>query len=100
MENRKNGILTKYNTPFIEQRADPFVTAAPDGGYFFLASVPAYDRIVLRYAADLFGLADAPEKTVWTKHDTGIMSRNIWAPELHRIDGRWYIYFAASREDA
>ncbi|MCR5093579.1 MAG: family 43 glycosylhydrolase, partial [Lachnospiraceae bacterium] len=46
------------------------------------------------------GLADAPEKTVWTKHDTGIMSRNIWAPELHRIDGRWYIYFAASREDA
>ena len=27
------------------------------------------------------------------------MSRHIWAPELHYIDGRWYIYFAASRQD-
>lgn len=23
------------------------------------------------------------------------MARNLWAPELHRIDGRFYIYFAA-----
>lgn len=22
---------------------------------------------------------------------------NVWAPELHRIDGRWYIYYAAGR---
>jgi len=28
------------------------------------------------------------------------MSWHIWAPELHRIDGRWYLYFAAGRADA
>lgn len=22
---------------------------------------------------------------------------NVWAPELHRVDGRWYIYYAAGR---
>lgn len=24
------------------------------------------------------------------------MSQLIWAPELHEIDGKWYIYFAAA----
>jgi GH43 family beta-xylosidase len=28
------------------------------------------------------------------------MSANIWAPEIHYIDGKWYIYYAAAREDA
>lgn len=33
---------------------------------------------------------------VWTAPDTGPASGEIWAPELHFLDGRWYIYFAAS----
>jgi GH43 family beta-xylosidase len=28
------------------------------------------------------------------------MSRNIWAPEMHFIDGKWYLYFTAGRADA
>ena len=27
---------------------------------------------------------------------SGPMSQLIWAPELHEIDGKWYIYFAAT----
>jgi GH43 family beta-xylosidase len=34
---------------------------------------------------------------VWTAPDTGWNRTNIWAPELHSIDGRWYIYYAAGR---
>ncbi len=98
-ERPRNGILTAYNTPFIEQRADPYILCAPDGSYYFTASVPAYDRIVLRHAQDLFALASACEKTIWVKHEEGDMSRQIWAPELHRINGRWFVYFAASRKD-
>ena len=30
----------------------------------------------------------------------GPMSAHIWAPEIHHIDGKWYIYFTASRADA
>lgn len=26
-----------------------------------------------------------------------MLSANIWAPEIHYIDGKWYIYFAAAR---
>jgi GH43 family beta-xylosidase len=32
---------------------------------------------------------------VWTPPATGLYSKNIWAPELHFMRGKWYIYFAA-----
>lgn len=38
----------KYNEPWILQRADPYVYRHTDGAYYFTASVPEYDRIVLR----------------------------------------------------
>jgi GH43 family beta-xylosidase len=34
---------------------------------------------------------------VWAAPDTGWNRSNVWAPELHFIDGRWYIYYAAGR---
>ena len=95
----RNGLITEYNMPFIEQRADPYVYRHVDGTYYFTASVPDYDRIVLRRSNTLTGLKDAEEKTIWTKHESGDMSKHIWAPELHYIDGTFYIYFAASREE-
>lgn len=89
----------QYNKPWILQRADPYVYKAPNGLYYFTASVPAYDGIVLRCSHTLAGLADATEKEVWHKHDSGIMSCHVWAPELHFLDGAWYIYFAAGDKD-
>ena len=90
---------TEYNKPLIEQRADPYVMKAADGSYYFTASVPAYDRIVLRRADSIAGLKGAAEKTVWKKHGSGPMSKHIWAPEMHYLDGGWYIYFAAGKEE-
>ena len=81
---------------FIERRADPWVIGDGKGGYYFIASVPEFDVIELRHAKNIDGLATAPAKVVWRKHATGPASIDIWAPELHNIDGRWYIYFAAS----
>jgi GH43 family beta-xylosidase len=98
-ERPRNGKITPYNTAFIEQRADPYVMRAEDGSYYFTASVPAYDRIVLRRSDSLEGLRTAEEITLWEKHPSGEMSRHIWAPELHYLKGKWYIYFAASMEE-
>ncbi|NLL76702.1 MAG: family 43 glycosylhydrolase [Clostridiales bacterium] len=89
-----------YNKPWIMQRADPYIYRHKDGIYYFTASVPAYDGIVLRRAETLAGLARAEEKEIWHKHDSGAMSHHIWAPELHYINGAWYIYFAAGDKDA
>ena len=87
------------NSPLVEQRADPFVYKHSDGFYYFTGSVPTYDRIELRKSATLEGLKDAETFDIWFKHDSGPMSRHIWAPEIHYLDGKWYIYFAASEED-
>ncbi|GAE32275.1 glycoside hydrolase family 43 protein [Alkalihalobacillus hemicellulosilyticus] len=86
-----------YKNPLIEQRADPWVYKHEDGYYYFTASVPEYDRIELRRAKTINGLREADPIVAWRKHDTGVMSANIWAPEIHYIDGKWYIYFASAR---
>ena len=89
----------EYNKPWILQRADPNVYKHTDGTYYFTASIPAYDGIVLRHSDTLAGLKDAEEVRVWQKHDKGIMSEHIWAPELHYLDGKWYIYYAGGDID-
>lgn len=96
--NQYNYRHTEWNSPFIARRADPFVLRHGEKWYF-TASVPEYDRIALKCADTLEGLRAAEETTVWRAHESGDMSLHIWAPELHCLDGRWYIYFAASRKD-
>lgn len=96
----------EYKNPFIIERADPFITKGNDGYYYFTASYPAYgdaehgyDRVILRRSKTVAGLADAEEKTIWHAHKEGIMARHIWAPELHYINGKWYVFFAAGNSD-
>ncbi len=89
----------KYCSPWILHRADPYVYRHIDGTYYFTASVPEYDRIVLRKAKSLAGLQTAEETEIWHKHESGPMSIHIWAPELHYLDGAWYIYYAGGDKD-
>lgn len=92
-------MLKLNTTPIVEQRADPFVYKHSDGYYYFTASVPSYDLIELRRAKSIDQLSTAETYHVWHKHDTGPMSQHVWAPEIHYLDGKWYIYFAASEVD-
>ncbi|UBU11010.1 family 43 glycosylhydrolase [Nonomuraea gerenzanensis] len=89
----------QYTNPLAAQRADPHIFRHTDGYYYFTATVPEYDRIVLRRATTVQGLATAPESVIWRRHTTGEMGAHIWAPEIHFINGRWYVYFAAGRAD-
>lgn len=88
-----------YPKPLIEQRADPYIYKHTDGYYYFTGSYPLYDRIVLRRAKTIESLSTAEEITIWERHESGIMSEHIWAPEIHFIDGKWYIHFAAGEKD-
>lgn len=86
-----------FVNPIIPQRADPWVYLHSDGYYYFTGSVPEYDRIELRRARTIQQLGEAEPVVVWRKYAEGPMSANIWAPELHFVQGKWYIYFAAAR---
>jgi GH43 family beta-xylosidase len=95
----KETSLSEITNPLIEQRADPWCMRHSDGYYYFIATVPEYDRIELRRAKTIAGLAKSEAKVIWRKHDKGPMSYHIWAPEIHYIKGKWYIYFAAGRAE-
>jgi GH43 family beta-xylosidase len=90
-------VADELHNPIIEQRADPWIYRHTDGYYYFTASVPEYDRIEIRRARTIAGLSTADPIVAWRKYDSGPMSANIWAPEIHYIDNSWYIYFAAAR---
>lgn len=97
--NNSNYRKTIYNKAFIEQRADPYIFRHGDGPYYFTASVPEYDKIILRRSDTLEGLKNAEEAVLWRKHESGAQSIHVWAPEIHYLDGNWYIYYAAGDKD-
>lgn len=83
---------TQYENPFILYRADPYIVQAEDGSYYFTASYAdenysSYDRVTLRHADTIEGLAEAEDVTLWT-------GQLLWAPEIHYINGRWVMYYA------
>jgi GH43 family beta-xylosidase len=85
--------------PVVRQRADAQVFRHTDGWYYMTGSVPEYDRLVLRRARSLAGLAHAREVVIWRRPASGKLAGYIWAPELHWIDGAWAMYFAAGDGD-
>ncbi len=68
--------MQTWPNPFIEQRADPYILRH-EGQYYFIASVPEYDRLAIRRAESLEVLRNAEEVVVWRKPDTGPMSQLI-----------------------
>ena len=96
---RLAGADASLPNPLIRQRADPHIIRHTDGFYYFMGTVPEYDRLELRRAPTLGGLASAAPKVIWRRHAAGAMGAHIWAPELHLIDGRWFIYFAAGEAE-
>lgn len=89
-------ISVATSEPLVLQRADPWIHRHHDGRYFFIATAPEFDRIEISQASTIAGIRDAVPKVVWKKYDRGPMSEHIWAPELHHIDGVWYVHFAAA----
>lgn len=89
-----------FDNPLLRQHADPQVILHTNGQYYVAATAAEWDRIEIRRTRDLNALATAEMKVIWRKHASGPMSAHIWAPEIHFIDGKWYLYFTASRSDA
>ena len=59
--NQYNYRHTEWNSPFIAQRADPYVLRHGEKWYF-TASVPEYDRIALRCVDTLEAMIPWPDR--------------------------------------
>ncbi len=78
--------------PIVESGADPWVIFL-DGAYNYCYS--RGDRICVRQSKNLAEIARGPEVVAWKPPPGRPYSKEIWAPELHAIGPRNYIYFAA-----
>jgi GH43 family beta-xylosidase len=72
--------------------ADPFV--ARHEGHYYLCQSDNHEISVWKSPS----LIDRGErKIVWRAPESGWNRAQVWAPELHYLRGKWYIYYAASR---
>lgn len=81
-------------SPFKDTRPlygqDPHVTKI--NNTFLLCQSVDENKITISPLSSLESLRRISTMVVWDDED----EREVWAPELHFIDGLWYIYYAAS----
>lgn len=75
--------------------ADPWVIR--QGGFYYYAQSRS-DGIWIAKTTKLTEIGSAPAVQVWHAPASGWNHTNVWAPELHYIDGTWYIYYAAGSD--
>ena len=85
-----------FINPLLNSGPDPWVFEK-DSIYYYMHTLG--NRIDIWKTKSMSNLKNASIKTVWIVPSTGSHSRNIWAPELHLINDKWYIYYTAGASD-
>ncbi len=86
------GRAETFTNPLLQSGADPWAIYR-DGYYYYMHTTGR--NLTIWKTRSLPDLNRAEKKVVWTPPATGPYSKGIWAPELHFLQGKWYIYFAA-----
>ncbi len=81
-----------FTNPLLPSGADPF-SFYKDGFYYYTHTLG--NRIGLWKTKTIAGLATAEHKTIYTPPAGTLWSKSLWAPEIHFIQGKWYLYYAA-----
>ena len=81
-----------FHNPLLPTGPDPWVEYH-DGFYYYMNTTGT--NLTLWKTREMADLKSAPKKVVWTPPTSGPYSHEIWAPEIHFLEGKWYIYFAA-----
>ena len=82
-----------FTNPLLPDGADPWVLSH-DGWIYYTNTTGR--NLTLWRTRSLAELSKAEAKVVWSPPETGPNSRDIWAPELHRLDDKWYFYYTAT----
>ncbi|HLI76450.1 MAG TPA: family 43 glycosylhydrolase, partial [Acidobacteriaceae bacterium] len=81
-----------FTNPLLPSGPDPWVIAYR-GTYYYMNTTGR--NLTIWATPDITDLRHARRRVVWTPPPDGPYSKEIWAPELHRFDDRWYLYFTA-----
>lgn len=83
---------TTFTNPLLPTGADPY-SIYKDGFYYYMHTT--VNNLTLWKTKNLADLQTAETKIVWEPPAGTLYSKNIWAPEIQYLKGKWYIYFAA-----
>ncbi|MDF2567338.1 MAG: putative beta-xylosidase, partial [Oscillospiraceae bacterium] len=72
---------------------DPFIVY--QYGWYYYCRHDFNTGVTVSKAKRTQDIEAAPRVTVYTAPETGMYSKEYWAPEMHFVDGNWYIYVAA-----
>jgi GH43 family beta-xylosidase len=86
-----------FNNPLRINGPDPWVIRW--GGYYYYTNTTG-NNLQLWKTKKVSEVSTSKPALVWTPPATGPNSTQIWAPELHFLDGKWYIYYTASDKAA
>ncbi len=87
-----------FHNPVCPSGADPWVIRDPDTGkYYYCYS--GGNGVCVNEIADLAHITAEGGKKVYTAPENTLYSKEYWAPELHKLNGKWYIYVAADDGD-
>ena len=78
----------------IGEGADPWVVRDAKKNRYLWCLSEGNRAISIHTSKNLTSLGE--KHTVWRAPDKGPYSRELWAPELHFLQGHWHIYIAAS----
>ncbi len=78
--------------PLLPSGPDPY-SCYKDGYYYYTHTMG--DRIELWKTKNIADLRTAPHKTIFKPQPGMPYSKDVWAPEVMYLDGKWYAYFAA-----
>ncbi|RYP72312.1 hypothetical protein DL771_004286 [Monosporascus sp. 5C6A] len=72
--------------------SDPFIAYSGDGYYYMMST--SWTNLQIARSKTIEGLKTAPKKVVYSTNEPR-RCYNVWAPEVHYLDGNWYIYYTA-----
>jgi GH43 family beta-xylosidase len=81
-----------FTNPLLGSGPDPWVVRKGDAYYY---THTQGNKISLWKTSKMSDLKNAPVQIVWTAPVNGSNSRNVWAPELHLLNNKWYLYYTA-----
>ena len=81
-----------FTNPLLPSGPDPWVIQQ-DTTYYYMNTLG--NRLAIRATGRMSSLSSAVPVTIWVPPAGGPYSKEIWAPELHLFNSRWYVYFAA-----
>jgi GH43 family beta-xylosidase len=82
-----------FTNPVAPDGHDPWVIK--EGGIYYYCYADK-GKIWVNQSRDLLEALQFSGKQVWAPQENKPYSRQLWAPELHKVGNSWYIYVAAS----